>query len=136
MALSLALTFQGCMNLTPEQQRFYGLYLTDTNPSVIDAPSKNAAVATILSVILPGLGHVYLGEPGWAVAWLLLGTLTWPLGAPIAAYADTGTVNRAFVADAYQPVYMAQEARRRQEEAQRQQRREERLDDTIMRRGW
>lgn len=129
LTLVLTLSLQACVSLTPEQQRFYGLYLTDPEPVPLDAPSRSAGVAALLSLLIPGLGHAYLGEWGWAAAWFfLLGPLTYPIGAPIAAAIDTPTVNKGLVADEYRPVYMAQEGRRRKEEEDRRNRIDERQD--------
>ena len=41
-------------------------------------PFKSKGVAGFWSFVVPGIGHFYVGEPGWGVTYLL-GNLLWPL---------------------------------------------------------
>lgn len=34
--------------------------------------SDKAGIAAVISVLAPGLGHLYLGRWGWAVFWLII----------------------------------------------------------------
>lgn len=111
------------MSLSPEQNRYYGLYLSDPDPVPVDAGNKNAAIAAVLSLLIPGVGHLYLEEPGWALAWLVLGIFVVPIiGAPIAAAMDTNTANKARTAETYMPLYHAKEARKRREREEKEER--------------
>jgi len=40
-------------------------------------PRGNPVIATVLSVILPGVGHLYRGQTGAGLAWLFAFVLTW-----------------------------------------------------------
>ncbi len=44
----------------------------------VSNPGFNPFLAAVLSII-PGLGHLYKGNPGRAVMWFLLVTFTYPL---------------------------------------------------------
>lgn len=109
------LALQACVSLTPEQERYYGFYVGDTDAPPLDPPRKTKALAVVMSVLIPGLGYFYLGEPGWGVAWLFLGCVTGVIGGAVATAIDTDTVNRGLLADEYKLVYDAREGRRKQE---------------------
>jgi len=40
-------------------------------PQRVGSPYRSPGVASILSVPLPGAGHLYCRRPGWAVLWLV-----------------------------------------------------------------
>lgn len=78
-------------------------------PPVPTAPPKSPGVAAILSLIIPGLGHLYTGNPLSALFWFILAAVGWwtlalavgfvilPiawLGAIIHAYSDAQSFNR------------------------------------------
>jgi len=77
-------------------------------PPMPTASPKSPGVAAILSLVIPGLGHVYSGNPLSALMWFSLATLGWltlglvigfvilPLayiGASIHAYISTANFN-------------------------------------------
>jgi TM2 domain-containing membrane protein YozV len=83
----------------------YGQY----QPPVPTAPPKSPGVAAILSLLLPGAGHLYTGNPvaaalwfsAYAVSWLLcfivIGFVTLPaawIGSMIHAYMSADDFNR------------------------------------------
>ncbi len=45
--------------------------------AVSDAKPRNPIIAVILSLILPGMGHVYKGQVGAGLSWLLAYVLAW-----------------------------------------------------------
>ena len=73
------------------------------------APPKSPGVAAILSIIVPGLGHLYSGNPGAAAFWFISGAVSallimlivgifllpvvW-VGAAIHAYVSTANYNQ------------------------------------------
>lgn len=93
----------GCITVTPEQEHLYALWETDReqpSPAMLGVELKTEVQAGFMSLCFPGTGHLYLGEPGWAVFWFFAGEIS-PFSAPVAAVADTRTVNISIIADAY-----------------------------------
>src|SRR5438045_3359308 len=113
--LIVAVLFSSCASMNAEDQRFYGLYLTDPHPVPVDSSHRPPGVMAICSFLLPGLGELICGQVGWGFFWLLIGSITWPIGPPIAAYVDAETANKEWVAEAYKPIYMAEKSRDQQE---------------------
>ena len=45
--------------------------------AVADSKPRNPIIAVLLSLILPGMGHVYKGQVGAGLSWLLAYVLAW-----------------------------------------------------------
>ncbi len=86
--------------MTPTQERRYAEYVLATDKPVLDTESKSVVGAVVLSSLCPGLGHFYLGEPGWAAVWYFLGLLL-PFTAPAVAGADAVTENKILLGEQY-----------------------------------
>jgi TM2 domain-containing membrane protein YozV len=104
--LALALLLPGCIRMTPEQGRVYYHWLEDDRPEIQPPPvRKHKALAAVIGLVFPGLGHVYLEEYGWAVGYFFISLACGGIiFSAVAAAIDTDEVNRAFVADAYEPI--------------------------------
>lgn len=99
-ALLFVLSLAGCVTITPEQERLAGLYLADKDAPPLAREPKSQSLAAGLSLLLPGLGHFYIGEPLWGLAWLPIGMVS-PLAAPLAAWHDAATLRRIEMAETY-----------------------------------
>ena len=93
----------------PRQPQLYGQPYPPQRPMPTASP-KSGGVAVILSFLIPGLGHLYTGNPISAVLWFLAATVCWLLfwllffgifllpfvyiGAMIHAYISASNFNR------------------------------------------
>ena len=78
LVLAVALNTAGCItSLSLTEERDWGNLLSR---GVVREPMpfKNKGGAGFLSVIIPGTGHFYAGEPGLGVAYFL-GNILWPI---------------------------------------------------------
>lgn len=92
----------GCVSLSMTEEAEWGRLLTD---DIVDEPikHKNVWAAGILSFVIPGTGHFYLGEWG-SGGGLFLSNLLWPLSpfwATPAGVTDTKTVNKRYTVEYY-----------------------------------
>ena len=92
----------GCVSLSMTEEAEWGKLL---NEDIVDEPMshKSPWLAGILSFIIPGVGHFYLGE--WGVGGgLFLSNILWPLsviwGTP-AGVIDTKSVNKRYTVNYY-----------------------------------
>jgi len=100
LSLFSILILSSCVAITPEQEKNYALYKSDPDPPHLEIEEKNPWTAAAFSLLIPGTGHLYLNEPGYAIIWFFLGLVS-PLSAPIAAVADARTVNEINLGEAY-----------------------------------
>jgi hypothetical protein len=105
LSLLLLLVFQGCVTMTPAQERLYCQATTDKTLPDLHVAQVEPATAAAISFIVPGLGHLYMGEPLRALAWFVPGIVS-PFIATVAAWHDAETVNHIRLAEAYR-VYLA-----------------------------
>jgi TM2 domain-containing membrane protein YozV len=119
--LVTCLAISGCVSISIEEERYYAQYMaSDRRP--LGVSEKSSVAASVLNFLLPGVGHLYLGEPGWAALHFVFGLWTWPIGGVVSAIAagiDAEVVNKKLIAHGYM-LWLGQGQQQEQQQNQQQ----------------
>lgn len=97
LACLLIAALPGCVSLTRHQEKAYSRAVV-ANYHVLFEPKYDPYMVGMMSLFLPGTGHLALEEPGRAVFWLIVSAFS-PGVPALAAYYDAKELNRMAIAE-------------------------------------